>query len=371
MKEIRPLFNLNHLAIEIKKFPTTRYQGSKRKIIPWLYNQIRDLEFETVLDAFGGSSTVSYLFKMMGKSVTYNDNLRFNYLIGKALIENSKVTLNKNDLDTILQLTVNENFKIVQQHFKDIYYFPSENKWIDDRISAIYNLNSYPENILEYKKSLAYYALIQSCLIKRPFNLFHRKNLQLRKNKVDRTFGNYKTWNRRFDSYFKRFTIEANKAVFDTGKACFATNESVFEINNLDYDMVYLDPPYFRNNSDNETSYYSETYHFLEGLSNYKNWEGLIDINTINKRFKTQIDFNNFGSEKINDSFESLFDKFKKSKILVSYKKGGVPSIGTLVKLMKKFKHRVYTRSIHYKYALNHQNGNASKNREVLIIGTN
>jgi len=31
-----------------------------------------------------------YLFKKMGKEVTYNDKLRFNYLIGKALIENQK-----------------------------------------------------------------------------------------------------------------------------------------------------------------------------------------------------------------------------------------------------------------------------------------
>ncbi len=72
------------LSIDFTKFPSTRFQGSKRKIIPWIFNVIKDLKFNTVLDGFGGTASVSYLFKKMGKAVTYNDNLKFNYYIGKA-----------------------------------------------------------------------------------------------------------------------------------------------------------------------------------------------------------------------------------------------------------------------------------------------
>ena len=54
----------------LKIVPTTRYQGSKRKILPWLYECLRNYEFHTVLDAFGGTGMVSYLFKRMGKRVT-------------------------------------------------------------------------------------------------------------------------------------------------------------------------------------------------------------------------------------------------------------------------------------------------------------
>jgi hypothetical protein len=49
---------------ELNKFPTTRYQGSKRKILPWISDCIKDIEFDTVLDAFGGSGMVSYLLKI-------------------------------------------------------------------------------------------------------------------------------------------------------------------------------------------------------------------------------------------------------------------------------------------------------------------
>lgn len=54
----------------LNNIPTTRYQGSKRKILPWIYECIKDIEFNTVLDAFGGSGMVSCLFKRMGKIVT-------------------------------------------------------------------------------------------------------------------------------------------------------------------------------------------------------------------------------------------------------------------------------------------------------------
>ncbi len=59
---------------------------------------------------------------------------------------------------------------------------------------------------------------------------------------------------------------------------------------------------------------------------------------TINKRFKYDKDCNEFGSEDLIESFDKLFEKFKQSKIIVSYKKGGIPSIETIVTLLKKRK---------------------------------
>jgi site-specific DNA-adenine methylase len=70
------------------QFPATRYQGSKNKLIGWIRKALKDLEFESVLDCFGGTGVVSHMFKKMGKSVTYNDYLKSNSTIAKALIEN-------------------------------------------------------------------------------------------------------------------------------------------------------------------------------------------------------------------------------------------------------------------------------------------
>lgn len=45
--------------------PSTRYQGSKYKIIDWIDYYTKDLQFDSVLDAFGGTGCVGYMFKKM------------------------------------------------------------------------------------------------------------------------------------------------------------------------------------------------------------------------------------------------------------------------------------------------------------------
>lgn len=62
----------------IASFPKTRFYGSKRRLLGWIYDALKDLPFNTVLDGFGGTASVSLLFKAMGKEVTYHDGLLFN-----------------------------------------------------------------------------------------------------------------------------------------------------------------------------------------------------------------------------------------------------------------------------------------------------
>ncbi len=358
------------VGVNLKNFPSTRYQGSKRKILPWIYRYTKDLKFNTVLDGFGGSASVSYLFKKMNKEVTYNDKLYFNYIIGKALIQNSRVRIENNDLDWVINKQPDVEYRdTIERNFKNIYYLDEENKWLDTVIANINNFKGYSRAILDHKKSLLYYALFQSCIIKRPFNLFHRNNLNLRINDVERNFGNKTTWEKPFEHYIQQFTNEINDLVFFNKKKCTSINESVFDIDPYGYDLVYLDPPYFSKKDYHESSDYLHCYHFLEGIANYNNWEEFIDPNTKNKRLNRDFFENDFKISEIRESFENLFEKFRDSTIVLSYKKGGEPSIDFITKLLKKFKKRVKTHSLHYKYALNHQNGDAKNNREVLIIG--
>lgn len=358
----------NSLDTEFYCFPSTRYQGSKRKLLPWIYEVIKNLEFETVLDVFGGSASVSYLLKRMNKTVTYNDIMKFNYYTGKALIENSKALLTNEDRVTLLN-DGSFNSKIIQRNFKDVYFLDSENKWLDKVSNNILNMNHYVGSVLEYKRAIAYHSLFQASLIKRPFNLFHRKNLSLRTNDVERSFGNKTTWDHTFNKLFKQFIEETNSFVFDTNKRCRSINKSVFDIDEVGYDLVYLDPPYLSKDGSNETSNYFKCYHFLEGVANYEEWESMIDFDTINLRFKDDFVTNYFEPKKIHETFERIIEKFQDSIIVLSYKKGGMPSIDFLIKLMRKYKTVVYTKSQHYKYALNRQNDDTKKNREVLIIG--
>src|SRR5215813_9781252 len=85
------------------RFPSTRYQGSKAKLAEWIWAQVKDYDFKSFLDAFGGTGAVAYRFKQAGKQVTYNDLLAFNHQFGVALIENSEALLSADEIDWVLQ----------------------------------------------------------------------------------------------------------------------------------------------------------------------------------------------------------------------------------------------------------------------------
>lgn len=358
-------------TIAINKFPTTRYRGSKRKILPWLSESFEELDFDTVLDACGGTGVVSYLLKTMGKSVTYNDVLKFNHLIGKALIENQNTTVSNEDLDFILDFnSFNENSPgFIERTFRGFYYTENENRWLDNVIRRINLLEADSRDETDIKRAMCFYALFQASLRKRPFNLFHRKNLYIRTNNVERNFGNKITWEKSFSSEFRLFIKEINEAVFQSQSQCFSINESIFDIENTNYDLVYFDIPYVSAKGTTETSDYLKCYHFLEGLSDYENWGEKIDYGTKNLRFKKESSENPFFKRNIRNSIESLFEKFQESILVFSYKIGGVPSVDEIETLMKKYKNSVEIKDKHYIYALNRQNGDAKFNREVLIIG--
>ncbi len=349
----------NHQLVFIEDdgvFPSTRFQGSKLKIVDWIWGSIRHLDFETALDAFGGTGSAGYMLKGKGKQVTYNDILKFNWYIGTALIENSKSRLSDDDVEFLL--TVHKDVKypsFIYDTFKDVYFTDEENRWIDTVVTNIELLESL------YKKTLAYFALFQACIIKRPFNLFHRKNLYLRFSEVKRNFGNKTTWDTPFESHFRQFVTEANRAVFCNGWQNKALNLDVFDVQGK-FDLVYIDTPYISKKGVGVD--YPGFYHFLEGLVNYSKWPEMIDYKTKHKRLKGSsspwIDKNRIAS-----AFDRLFEKFRDSIIVVSYRGDGIPSIQQLVHLLRKYKCEVSeVKRRNYKYVLS-----SNDSEEVLLIG--
>jgi adenine-specific DNA-methyltransferase len=346
--------------------PTTRYQGSKRKILSWLWSHLGNFEFDSVLDAFGGSASVSFLFKKMGKRVTYNDQMKWNYLVGTALIENDHVRLSPSDIDLLCEPVNRDGAAFVSECFSGMYFTDRENLWIDVVSSRISKL--YQESSCRYKTALAQYGLFQACLIKRPFNLFHRSNLPLRRAQVSRSFGNKTTWDTPFGEHLRKFLNEGSSFVFAGKHPCVAMNYDVTAIPDTTFDLVYLDPPYVRRGSSNETANYQRCYHFLEGLAQYDNWPELLDHSTPLRRIKIGEDSHWINPDKNKKVFAEVIEKFHKSKIAISYKKYGSPSVETLVRMLKRHGKKVTVRSRHYKYALNQQNGDAGLNRECLIL---
>lgn len=103
--------------------PVTRYYGSKRKIINqiWGFIESEKLDFNSVLDIFGGTGTFSYRAKLAGKEVHYNDIFGFNTIIGKAIIQNNSNRISEKDIELILKKDENFEYKYyIKEIFKDI-----------------------------------------------------------------------------------------------------------------------------------------------------------------------------------------------------------------------------------------------------------
>lgn len=337
-------------------FPSTRYQGSKNKLIDWIKYHTQNLKFDSVLDAFGGTGSVAYMYKQLGKKVFYNDVLKFNHYIGLALIENKSEILDDNDMECILGKDPKTKYpNFIQNTFQDIYFTDRENAWLD---VVVTNIEKLP-NI--YKKALAYYALFQACIIKRPYNLFHRKNLYIRLADVERSFGNKKTWDTPFEKHFATFVEMSNGAVFDNQKGNKVYCADVFDLELPEkIDLVYIDTPYISKKGAGVN--YFDFYHFLEGLADYANWAQKIDQKS---KHKKMVNGENQWSNKnkIKTAFERLFGKYKDSTLVVSYRDDGIPSIVELENMLKSFKKEVEIKKADYKYVLS--NGDS---KEVLLI---
>lgn len=338
------------------KFPRTRYQGSKYKLQTWIKNNLENLEFETALDAFSGTSSISYIMKEMNKTVYSNDLLRFNYIISKALIENNHEQITKEEFQSIIEKKEDYNYLyFIKDTFEDIYFLDEENEWLD---VVTQNINQI-EN--ENKKAMFFWALYQSCISKRPYNLFHRKNLYVRTSDVKRNFGNKTTWDRPFEEHFYKFIKEINSAIFDNKKNNKSYNQDVFDLE-VTTDLVYLDTPYIPQKG--TLTHYRDFYHFLEGLTNYTQWKEQIDYSSKHK--KLQSTYNIWeDKKKIKDGFDNLIKKFKDSIIVISYRSDGIPSIEEISNILKKYGKEVTVKTIDYQYVLSKK----QDLKEVLIIG--
>lgn len=337
----------------VEKYPSTRYMGSKYKILPHLHGIISDLKFDSCLDAFSGSGVVSYYFKGLNKQVFSNDFMHFPYMYNLACIENSVKTISKNQLSKLL-LPNNYTQTFIFDTFKDLYFTDEENQFLDNLRS---NIELIPN---KYQKAIALSAIVRACLKKRPRGLFTYVGARYDDGRKD--------LQKSLKDHFIENVNLFNEAVFNNGKNNTAFNQDVFSLD-VEPDLVYLDPPYHTVNSDND---YTRRYHFVEGL--VRNWDGLeIQTETKTKKFKKYITpFDN--KRTVYKAFEDIFLKFQNSILVVSYSSNSLPTKDEMIYLLKTIKRNVALYEIDYLYSHgthgNKINDNANKVKEYIFVAT-
>jgi DNA adenine methylase len=333
--------------IQVSKFPSTRYMGSKQKLLDYIWEASSGFNANSVIDLFSGSGAVGYMFKAHGMKVISNDYMHMSYIFAKAMIENNHVTLKDDIVESLLKEN-NSNDKFVEKNFKDLYFTDEDNLLIDTIRANIKTLSN------EYEKDIALTALIRSCMKKRPRGLFTYVGL----NKYN---DGRKDLKLSFEDQFRNAVAEINKSVFDNKTKCGAFCTDSLELNPcITADIVYIDPPYFSKYSDNQ---YVRRYHFLEGLA--RDWNGVeIQENTKTHKFKSYPSLFSTKNGSV-EAFNKIFDKYKDSVLIVSYSSNSYPDEELMIELLKKYKENVKVIPIEYTYSFGNQKKAVTHNNRV------
>jgi len=308
------------------KFPEPQYLGAKYVHRQWIGKFVPE-EAKVVLDAFGGSQSMAFLFKQMGKQTITNDFLKFDSEIGKALIENPGWKLEKTDLEILLSENQDHNlFNLMEVLFTDLF-FPREDAAFADAVrSNICRLDN------PFKQSLALTVMCRS--MTRKVTMGHFAHTQAMNYAADpaRVKRN-RSLVRPLKDLFLELVPVYNAAIFDNKETNKSYNEDILELlpslNNVDF--AYFDPPYCKSHAD-----YQSFYHLLETYVMY--WKDKDFVNGT-KRYEPK---RHSGFDKINEAKQSLETLFKQAANiptwLVSYNDRSYPDIDTMTDMLSRYK---------------------------------
>lgn len=340
------------VARTLRLFPRMRYMGSKFRLLGWIHEATAGIEFGSVLDAFSGSSAVSYLFKAAGKRVTSNDSLNFSHVLAQALVANSSVELAGGEVER-MRAVVSGGPTFIRDTFAGIF-FTEEDLAFLDRVWG--NLAAFRS---PHKRAIAIASLIRACAKRQPRGVFTVAGDPERYKDARRDL------RLTLEEHFLEGVPIFNEAVFDNGQENRALRGDVFDIDPVGHDLVYLDPPYVPRSDDN---CYVKRYHFLEGVSCY--WKGL-EILEDTRVKKIRKPFTPFAYRKTAvDAFTRMFAHFEKSVLVLSYSSNAFPDLAELVRLMKRVKRRVSVLERPHRYHFGtHAAAKRNEVTEYLIVG--
>ena len=344
---------LRDLSEQAKRFPTTRYMGSKNKLLPHISAVADQFEYETFVDLFAGSGVVSYQFKSDGKRVVTNDYMAMSATFAKAMIENNGILLEP-EIAQNLVANIKDNDGFVRNTFAGLYFSDAENELIDSLRVGISQLRN------PYKRAIGMSALIRACLKKRPRGIFTYVGNRYDDGRKDLTTS--------FKDQFLDAVDAINASVFDNGQTNRVRHGDAMSLAPVRDSLVYMDPPYYSPLSDNE---YVRRYHFVEGLA--RNWEGVeIQANTVTKKFKNYpTPFSTrIGAEA---AFDLLFRKHRNSVLMVSYSSNSLPGPEQMLEIMGRYKSNVEVIPVDYKYSFGNHGHKVGANKndvqEFIFVG--
>jgi len=338
------------------RFPEPQYLGAKYIHRGWIARYVPD-NVNTVLDAFSGSQSIAYMFKQLGKRVITNDFLKFNNLIGKALVENPGYTLNKQDIDILLSDNSNaEEFNLIEKLYAGLFFLQEEAAFADSFRSNVYKLDN------QFKQALAL-AVMCRCMT-RKVTMGHFAHTQALVYAADPArIKRNRSLIRPLRDLFMDIYPEYNAAVFDNKKENVSYNENILDLlpRLRGVDLAYFDPPYCNSHAD-----YQSFYHLLETYVEY--WKDKHFVNGT-KRYepKKYSGFDKNSEAVVN--LQVMFEKAERIPVwLISYNDRSYPDIDTMVEMIKPYRKVKIERK---KYSVGRGGkGSVAGSSEILLVCT-
>ena len=308
------------------KFPEPQYLGAKYIHRAWIAQFIPN-NAKVALDAFGGSQSIAYLLKQLGKTTYTNDFLNFNYQIGKALIENPGELLTKEDLDILFSQNQNPSeYNLMETLYANLFFYPEEAAFLDSFRSNIPLLQN------KFKQSLALSVMCRSMTRKVTMGHFAHTQALVYAADPARVKRN-RSLTRPLKDIFLDILPNYNAAVFNNHKDNKSFQKNILDLLPTlpDIDLAYFDPPYCNSHAD-----YQSFYHLLETFVEY--WKDKQFVNGI-KRYEPK---RHSGFDKNSEAIYSLEIMFEKAQHIptwiVSYNNRSYPDINTMVEMIETYK---------------------------------
>ena len=348
----------------------TGYMGNKFVMLGWIERQVPK-DAKTVVDAFSGGANVAYHLKRKGMKVIANDLLLFPYHIARAVVENSREVLTDEDIEKILSPNANAGTFIVD-NFSGYYYTKRVLSWLDQVWANIQKLSGY-------KKDLALATLGNTVKAKSLYGQFHRSKINLKAElgteadaEMEADAGGFKESQltsipiSSMVESFKRYANQLNRLVFDNGQECKAFHgDAVESVRKYGADVLYLDPPYITEFSNNDYEY---SLHFVEGLMNRWADKELLDDNRRSYKSRTHFD-----RESIRALIENLASEArgKYKTVIMSYRDHAFPTEKEIRDIFAERFGQVRVKGMDVEYGIVLGKGGEGKNgRELLFVAS-
>jgi adenine-specific DNA-methyltransferase len=304
-------------AFVVPKTEGIKYAGSKRKLLPQIFDVVKGLGGKSFLDGFSGTTRVAQAFAKSGYAVTANDISYWSECFGKCYLQSEKEDSYYQEIIDILNSLEGEDGFLTENYGGD------ESR--DEKKPFLKKNTRKADAIRRWISELKVDEKDKAVLL---------TSLILALDSVDSTLGHYAAYiskwpKRAYNDLFLRLPFREK-----TKEKHRVTRKDIFDLlsENTIYDIAYFDPPYGSNNEKMPPSRirYASYYHIwtsivkndnpkVFGKANRREDTRDLIAGSVFEEFRK----NEAGNYIAMEAIRKMIQQTKAKYILLSYSSGG------------------------------------------------